>query len=507
MRRSDCPACAGHDVTATNNLLARFPEVAADWHPTRNEPLAPRDVVPGSNKPVWWQCTAGHEWRTSPGLRTGQRNGCPACHGATRPGHGSVRDQALKAETARWRRENPGRHPAAAAFRARPELFDVKRIVEDCGIQPDDDAALLVHPRNRRRRLTVRCSFCNKWTKFRPREIERAFVRRWSEGRPFEIACSDRGCMGRSHSATTTARRPAAVSRREEMFVECFQRFYREHQRWPEIGEFRASADCPEPTNLRERGCRNFAELRDIAADALGVQRHPRLRANLNPVVQAWERLGIAVLRACYEGRNGTEFRSQWTLPNGRRPDAVVVEIGLSHAFDLKTSIDGSDPGIEAQVRGFFEHVTLVTLVVLRGEGQGSRYLARLRETFGASLQVWEPADLLRHSRTRLSSEDREGSELLAGLESAPDGEAFLRWAGLFTLEAALGQLRSAAEVLGRSPRKGDFTPRFCREFGFMSSQHMTNLVKRQVSDSSFPRSRGKPALWAWLLTNAGLLD
>jgi hypothetical protein len=40
-----CPACVGRQVSVTNSLAARFPDVAAQWHPTKNGPLTPELVT------------------------------------------------------------------------------------------------------------------------------------------------------------------------------------------------------------------------------------------------------------------------------------------------------------------------------------------------------------------------------------------------------------------------------------------------------------------------------
>jgi hypothetical protein len=37
-----CPFCAGKRVSATTSLAARFPDLAREWHPTRNGDLTPR---------------------------------------------------------------------------------------------------------------------------------------------------------------------------------------------------------------------------------------------------------------------------------------------------------------------------------------------------------------------------------------------------------------------------------------------------------------------------------
>lgn len=35
------------------NLAYRFPELAKEWHPVKNDDLTPNDVTVGSNKNVW----------------------------------------------------------------------------------------------------------------------------------------------------------------------------------------------------------------------------------------------------------------------------------------------------------------------------------------------------------------------------------------------------------------------------------------------------------------------
>jgi hypothetical protein len=60
------------------SLADLLPKVAAEWHPTRNDPLRPEDVKPRSNRKVWWQCREGHEWRTTVSDRAQGRR-CPQC--------------------------------------------------------------------------------------------------------------------------------------------------------------------------------------------------------------------------------------------------------------------------------------------------------------------------------------------------------------------------------------------------------------------------------------------
>ncbi|MBV6762642.1 zinc-ribbon domain-containing protein [Rhodococcus opacus] len=76
-----CPICAGKRVLAGHNDLATHqPEIAHEWHPTKNA-LRPTEVTPASGSLVWWQCAEGHEWETAIRNRTAQGSGCPVCSG------------------------------------------------------------------------------------------------------------------------------------------------------------------------------------------------------------------------------------------------------------------------------------------------------------------------------------------------------------------------------------------------------------------------------------------
>ena len=79
-----CPYCSNKKVGPDNNLAFRFPEVAKEWHPTKNGDLRPEDVTYGSHKKVWWMCEKGHEWQNKVNNRTGRRQSCADCHGRGR---------------------------------------------------------------------------------------------------------------------------------------------------------------------------------------------------------------------------------------------------------------------------------------------------------------------------------------------------------------------------------------------------------------------------------------
>ena len=82
-RNGGCPYCANTKVLpGFNDLATKYPRVAAEWHPTKNAPLTPDQVLPGSRRKVWWQCKNGHTWQAVIYSRTGNQNsGCPFCTG------------------------------------------------------------------------------------------------------------------------------------------------------------------------------------------------------------------------------------------------------------------------------------------------------------------------------------------------------------------------------------------------------------------------------------------
>ena len=72
-----CPVCANRVILpGVNDLGTTHPDLAAQWHPTRNGGLSPQMVVAGSRRKVWWQCENGHEWQASILSRVGG-SGCP----------------------------------------------------------------------------------------------------------------------------------------------------------------------------------------------------------------------------------------------------------------------------------------------------------------------------------------------------------------------------------------------------------------------------------------------
>lgn len=65
-------------ITPTHNLEALHPDIASQWHPTKNNGISPSEIAPYSNKKYWWICAHGHDWDASASSR--HRAGCPRCY-------------------------------------------------------------------------------------------------------------------------------------------------------------------------------------------------------------------------------------------------------------------------------------------------------------------------------------------------------------------------------------------------------------------------------------------
>ena len=76
-------------MSITNTLAVTMPDLAAEWHPTKNGDLRPTDVTCGSGKKVWWLLhykddTGKHfefEWQDTIIHRSKYKRGCPYISG------------------------------------------------------------------------------------------------------------------------------------------------------------------------------------------------------------------------------------------------------------------------------------------------------------------------------------------------------------------------------------------------------------------------------------------
>ena len=75
-----CPYCDGKKVLkGFNDLRTIDPDLAAQWHPTKNGDKTPEDYRASSSKSVWWLGKCGHKWKASISNRHSRRTGCPEC--------------------------------------------------------------------------------------------------------------------------------------------------------------------------------------------------------------------------------------------------------------------------------------------------------------------------------------------------------------------------------------------------------------------------------------------
>lgn len=80
----DCPSCFGTNIKVVppeRSLATCHPDLAKEWHATKNKGLTPKDVLPHCTKLIWWQCASNprHSWQADPGRRVSEHSGCPHC--------------------------------------------------------------------------------------------------------------------------------------------------------------------------------------------------------------------------------------------------------------------------------------------------------------------------------------------------------------------------------------------------------------------------------------------
>lgn len=93
VRGTGCPFCAGRRISIANCIAVTHPSVAAEWHPTKNGGLTPKDVTRCSQKKAWFQCRnhPSHEWQARIDARTRlDSTGCPFC--ASSKGEAAIRE-------------------------------------------------------------------------------------------------------------------------------------------------------------------------------------------------------------------------------------------------------------------------------------------------------------------------------------------------------------------------------------------------------------------------------
>jgi transposase-like protein len=87
-----CPKCAFErgatarrlsSISKTGSLLMTHPDIAKEWHPSKNNGLTANEVTKSHGKKVWWRCPKGHEYQAKPQNRTYGGTACPLCRPQT----------------------------------------------------------------------------------------------------------------------------------------------------------------------------------------------------------------------------------------------------------------------------------------------------------------------------------------------------------------------------------------------------------------------------------------
>ncbi|WP_225310286.1 zinc-ribbon domain-containing protein [Microbacterium testaceum] len=81
VKGNGCPYCGGQKALAGfNSITDLYPDVAAEWHPSKNGLLRPTDLRPGSDEMIFWLCKKrGHTFEAMPKDRCLNGVNCGYC--------------------------------------------------------------------------------------------------------------------------------------------------------------------------------------------------------------------------------------------------------------------------------------------------------------------------------------------------------------------------------------------------------------------------------------------
>ncbi len=81
-----CPFCTGRKIAVSQSFVSTHPDLAVEWHPTRNGEKRPEQFTFGSHHEAWWQCPIykTHVYRARINSRTSMMSNCGKCANARR---------------------------------------------------------------------------------------------------------------------------------------------------------------------------------------------------------------------------------------------------------------------------------------------------------------------------------------------------------------------------------------------------------------------------------------
>ena len=76
-----CPYCSGRQaLKGFNSLADQARDYTNDWDYERNVDISPDEILPFSNRKIWWKCPNGHSYRSNLNAHN-KGHGCPYCSG------------------------------------------------------------------------------------------------------------------------------------------------------------------------------------------------------------------------------------------------------------------------------------------------------------------------------------------------------------------------------------------------------------------------------------------
>lgn len=78
--KTGCPFCSFRKTSVTNVISTVAPQIAKEWHPSKNGKARPDEERIHSRTKRFWLCTiCRHEWMAEPHRRIERGHGCPEC--------------------------------------------------------------------------------------------------------------------------------------------------------------------------------------------------------------------------------------------------------------------------------------------------------------------------------------------------------------------------------------------------------------------------------------------
>ena len=81
INQQNCPFCCNQQICIHTSIQYTHPDIAKEWHPTKNGDRLPSQYSKGSTvDKIWWKCENNHEWQAIIKNRCLANSGCPHCY-------------------------------------------------------------------------------------------------------------------------------------------------------------------------------------------------------------------------------------------------------------------------------------------------------------------------------------------------------------------------------------------------------------------------------------------